>query len=213
MTRVFDINGIERNLSWLANNYDGCHPRYIDEMIDLQDYSHYFQLVAIYCTTGPAVAKIETIDSNGQPISGNYACFSWSSLSNPDPSLPDLSNSGVPFVWTSRGIYQRIDHGITGFGLGPSYGPFYQSWILSPSTPSDCLVGGGMKGGTHHEGPLHAVFAYIPVVSNPDPPTQPNTDLRDKLELAIALPYSGIIFSDGLAHAEYVNDLYEGLKQ
>ena len=45
---------------------------------------------------------------------------------------------------------------------------FYSTWVLS-SAPSDCLTKTGMKGGTEHAGPLHAVFVLTPVNSDPDP--------------------------------------------
>ena len=170
--RVFDVDGTERTLNWLAVNYDGCHPEYAEDKISLDGYSHTFRLVAVFCTEGPATAKGEVREANGAPKAGIYVVLSWPSLSSPANDLPDLTGSGAPYTWTSRGIYQTTDaSGVTGFGLGGSYGPLYQMWVLSPSTPSDCLVMTGMKGGTNHRGPLHAVFQYT--ANSAPPPVEP----------------------------------------
>ena len=67
-------------------------------------------------------------------------------------------------------MIQRTEaSGVTGFGLGGAYGPFYSTWVLS-SAPSDCLTKTGMKGGTPHNGPLHGVWILTPVgMPDPDP--------------------------------------------
>jgi hypothetical protein len=188
MTKVYDVGGAERDLAWLAANYDGCHPEYVKDKMNVSGYSHTFRLVAIYCTEGPATAKGEIRDANGQPKSGNFVVLSWPSLANPSGDLPDLTGSGAPYVWTARGVAQATDGGgMTGFGLGQAYGPLYQMWVLSPSTPSDCLVATGMKGGTVHRGPLHAVFAYTPTGVNPPPPPGPDPEPPDDLARLVAL--------------------------
>lgn len=169
MTLVYDVNGEARDLAWLAANYDGCHPEYASDKIDVSGYSGYFRLAAVYCTTGDALAKVEVRNSDGTAREGNWACMSYPSLENPDGSLADLTGSGAPYVWTARGVAQQVSTtGFTGFGLGPSYGPLYQMWIVSPSAPSDCLVGAGMKGGTNHVGPLHPVFVLSTADQEPE---------------------------------------------
>jgi hypothetical protein len=153
---VYDVNGAERDLAWLAQAYDGCR---VEEAM-IEGYEKVFRIVAIFVTEGPATFKAEVRNLQDQPHSGQPVAFSWPSLEEPDPELPDLTQSGAPIVWTSRGVNQRTDGGgLTGFGLGQAYGPLYQSWVISPSTPSDCIVGAGMKGGTFHRGPLHVVWA------------------------------------------------------
>lgn len=175
--RVFDVGGVEKDTTWLAANYDGCHPEYVAHHVDLARWERYFALVAVYCSEGPAAAKVETRDAAGAPLGGVYGCMSWPSLASPSPDLQSLANSGAPHLWTARGVPQRTDAGgVTGFGLGSAYGPLYQMWIVSPSTPSDCLVGAGMKGGTNHRGPLHAVFQLAPTTVTPDPPPANEVD-------------------------------------
>ena len=159
MTRVFDVNGEERSLAWLAQEYDGCHPEFVASRLDMTSYARYFALAAVYVTEGPAVCKVEVRGDAGEPLR-QPVCLSWPSLADPDHGLQDLAGSGAPFLWTRRGVAQFTETptGVTGYGLGSAYGPLYQGWVISPSAPSDCLVGAGMKGGTNHRGPLHAVF-------------------------------------------------------
>lgn len=166
MTRVFEANGTERSMEWLAANYDGCTvlPARVDET-DGQKW----QLDAIYmnASTGeikaPALFKAET-RRNELPVSGQPVAFIWPSLANPAPAdenvkaLPPGRNN-----WSPRAVVQRTDGGgMTGFGLGQYYGPLYHAWVMS-SAPSDCLTGTGMKGGTDHHGPLHGVWSLTPV--------------------------------------------------
>jgi hypothetical protein len=127
-------------------------------------------------------------------MAGIWGCASWASLAAPDPSLDNLSGSGAPYVWTTRGkVTQTNNEGIAGHGIGTFFGPFYQMWIVSPSTPSDCLVMAGMKGGTNHFGPLHAVFQLTPVdVTVPDPdPDDVDGDFLKAVALALVTRPTG----------------------
>ncbi len=187
MTRVFDVDGTERSLAWLAQQYDGCHPEYAAGKINLAGFARYFALVAIYVTEGPAVCKVEIRGETGEKLR-HPACLSWPSLAAPDPGLADLSGSGAPVLWTRRGVAQftETSTGVTGFGLGPSFGPLYQAWVISPSAPSDCLVGAGMKGGTDHRGPLFGVFQLTPTAGAGEP-SPATTDLDYARQVALAL--------------------------
>ena len=162
MTDFFDIDGTPRTAAWLAAAYDGC----MVLPANTAGATEYWRLAAIYCTTGPAVLKAEarrgTVPAANQPI-----VLSWPGLAEPSPDLDALPAS--PNNWTTRGVIQRTEaSGMVGFGLGSTYGPFYSTFVLS-SVPSDCLTKTGMKGGTPHNGPLHAVFVLTPVNVEPDP--------------------------------------------
>ena len=164
---IYDIDGTPRTAAWLAAAYDGCYVL----PANTAGASEYWRLAAVYCTTGPAVLKAEarrgTTPAANQPI-----VLSWPSLAEPSEHLLPLPPS--PHNWATRGVIQRTEaSGVTGFGLGSTFGPFYSTWVLS-SVPSDCLTKTGMKGSTEHAGPLHAVFVLTPVNVEPDPgPTDP----------------------------------------
>lgn len=157
-TRVFDIDGTERSIDWLREAWDGCEvlPAHVPASV-----TEYWHLVSVYCTSGPAVLKAEvrrtaTISADNQPV-----VATWPNLTNPSPDIPTLPDN--QHNWAQRGATQRTEgSGVTGFGLGTTFGPFYHVWVLS-SVPSDCLSKAGMKGGTDHHGPLHGVWVLTPV--------------------------------------------------
>ena len=161
---IFDIDGTPRTAAWLAAAYDGCSvlPARIPAGV-----TEYWRLAAIYCTTGPATLKVEVRRDATTPAGNQPVVATWPNLAQPSPDIPALPDN--PHNWTARGVIQRTEaSGITGYGLGSAYGPFYSAWVLS-SVPSDCLTKTGMKGGTPHNGPLHAVFVLTPVNVEPDP--------------------------------------------
>lgn len=202
--RVFDIDGTERDLAWLSSNYDGCHPEFVSDKIDISAWERYFKLVAIYCTTGDAITKVEVLNETGAPMNMIWACTSWPSLASPAADLDDLSSSGAPYIWTSRGKVQRTDErGITGFGLGTAYGPFYQMWIVSPSTPSDCLVMSGMKGGTPHNGPLHALFQLTEIEAQVPPIDTGTPDIEYTKAVAMTLASQFVLISNENQQVQY----------
>lgn len=193
MTQVFDLNGEERTLEWLAQMYDGC--KVIPARIKPGD-TQVWKLAAIYITEGPAVFKFEA-RRDGGPAVGQPVAFTYPNVENPNSSLP-----AVPYDnrWADRAVIDRTnDAGYYGAGLGIYYGPLYHGWILS-SAPSDLLSGAGMKGSTEHRGPLHGVWVLEDVE-----PT--HTTLRDALlykgEKALLIQYNPTaalqkrIFADG----------------
>jgi hypothetical protein len=179
---IYDLDGSLKTEQWLASNYDGCRIVRGNAFND-----KIFRIVAVYVTEGPAVFKAEVRAESGIPQVGQPVAFSWPSLENPAPDLDDMSQCGAPKIWTIRAKHQRVDgSGYTGFGLGPVYGPFYQSWVISPSSGSDCIVGSGMKGGTVHRGPLHVVWQLMDegVYTGPLPSDEPKATadiLSDKV--------------------------------
>lgn len=167
-TRVFDLDGSEKDLTWLASTYDGAMVMPARISAETREV---WRLAAVYVTEGPAVAKAQTGNGN-LPTPNQPVAFSYPDPANPDPALPLLPVS--PHNWTTRGVIQRTNgDGMTGFGLGNSYGGFYSMWVVS-SVPSDLLTHFGMKGGTNHRGPLHGVWLLQPVE-----PT--HTNLREAL--------------------------------
>ena len=153
---IYDIDGTPRTAAWLAAAYDGCYVL----PANTAGASEYWRLAAVYCTTGPAVLKAEA-RRGVTPAANQPIVLSWPSLAEPSEHLLPLPPS--PHNWSERGVIQRTEaSGVTGFGLGSTYGPFYSTWVLS-SAPSDCLTKTGMKGSTEHAGPLHAVFILTPV--------------------------------------------------
>lgn len=158
MTRVYDIDGTEKDEAWLAETWDGC---VVLKAHILTGTTEYWKLEAIYCTTGPATLKAE-LRRDGHQADNQPVVATWPNLSNPSPDLETLPAN--QYNWAQRGVIQRTEaSGLTGFGLGGTYGPFYSVFVFS-SVPSDCLTKTGMKGGTNHSGPLHAVFILTPVV-------------------------------------------------
>lgn len=179
---IYDLDGSLKTEQWLADNYNGCRVARGSAF-----NNKIFRIVAIYVTEGPAAFMAEVRNLVGMPHSDQPVAFSWPSLENPSQELDDMSNCGAPKIWTIRAKHQRTEPtGYTGFGLGPAYGAFYQSWIVSPSAGSDCIVGTGMKGGTNHRGPLHVVWQLIDEeeYSGPLPSDEPKTTadvLSDKV--------------------------------
>lgn len=155
-TRVYDIDGTERSLEWLSLAWDGC------EVLPARltgGATEYWKLVAIYCTTGEVVLKVEA-RRGIYPADGQPAAFTYPRLNDTNPELPALPASA--HNWSDRAIVQRTAaSGVTGFVVN-AWGPFYHAWIVS-SVPSDCLSQTGMMGGTDHHGPLHGVWVLTPV--------------------------------------------------
>lgn len=160
MTQIFDLDGTPKSLAWLADAYDGCTVL----RANTGNATQVWRLTSIYITEGPATFKAE-VRRISQPSAQQPVAFTWPTLEAPSPDLPELPAS--PQNWASRAVTQRTNgDGLTGFGLGRSFGPLYHSWVVS-SAPSDCLTKTGMKGGTNHRGPLHGVWVLQPVA----PPT------------------------------------------
>lgn len=158
-TKVFDENGQERTLQWLAASYDGCGVL----PADTTGATEVWRLAAIYVTEGPAVLKIETRRGDG-PAANQPVALTWPNLSNPSPDLATISTTNN---WSPRAVVSRTGpDGLYGAGLGSTFGPFYHAWVVS-TAPSDCLTGAGMKGGTNHRGPLHGVWVLQPVDTDP----------------------------------------------
>ena len=180
---IFDIDGTPRTAAWLAQAYDGC----MVLPANTAGASEYWKLAAVYCTTGPAALVAEVRRDATTPAGNQPVVITWPALGDPSQDIDALPDN--PHNWASRGVIQRTEgNGITGFGLSggkryddegreveevAAYGPWYHTWVFS-SVPSDCLTKTGMKGGTPHNGPLHAVFVLTPVNVEPDPtPTDP----------------------------------------
>ena len=164
MTRIYDLDGTERTIAWLAQAYDGC--AVLPARVRETD-TEVWRLEAVYVTEGPATLKIEA--RRGVTHADNQTvALSWPALGEPSPELDLLPPS--PNNWTTRGVTGRTgSSGVYGAGLGSTYGPFYHAWVMS-SAPSDCLTKAGMKGGTNHRGPLHGVWVLQPVAPvDPDP--------------------------------------------
>lgn len=151
MTQIIDLDGTSRSMAWLAQTYDCCTVL----QADTSNATQVWRLTAIYVTEGPATFKAEARRIAG-PSAMQPVAFTWPSLEAPSTDLPALPSN--PYRWASRAVVQNTNsEGITGFGLGSTYGPFYHAWIVS-AAPSDCLTKTGMKGGTNHRGPLHGVW-------------------------------------------------------
>lgn len=151
--RVYDVNGVERDMAWLRQKYGNV--RFLDA-----GAGEKFRLVRVDETSGPAVIVVRVLNGQGDSITNQPVANHW-----PDPNLPSLSGGGLRTLWHPRAVVQRTEAGHTGFGIGTgSYirdlaegGP-HTVWVLSPSLRSDGLAGVGMLGGTNHDGPLSLVF-------------------------------------------------------
>ena len=177
---VYDQTGEQKSAEWLYQNFDG-----FEVLRTTVENSKSFRVVAVYVTEGPAtfVAEVRAQNGSGQP--NQPIAFSYPTLEHPDPNLTSISQYNVPQLWTTRVVTpQRTNgEGITGFGLGSSYGPFYSSFVLSPTLPSDCVTKAGMKGGTNHVGPLHVVWQITETVVNEFLPwDEPEADIPTTME-------------------------------
>lgn len=169
MTQVFDVNGQQRDLEWLAQNFDGCTVL----PANVTGATEVWRLEAILVTEGPATLKIET-RRGATPAVNQPVAVTWPSLASPSADLEALPAS--PNNWAPRAAIGRTGaDGLYGAGLGSTFGPFYHAWVVS-SAPSDCLTKTGMKGGTNHRGPLHGVWVLQPVDQSP-----PDDDIMIKL--------------------------------
>lgn len=154
-TRVYDLDGTERDEAWLAQEWDGCRvlraPAEPGQLV--------WRLVAVYVTEGPALIKAEVRGEVGEARSGQPVALTYPLLERPDAGLTDLRESGAQDLWSARGAVLRTNaDGLAGFGLGGAYGPLYHVWVVSAGAHADCLTLTGMRGGTNHRGPLHAVW-------------------------------------------------------
>jgi hypothetical protein len=173
-TRVFDIDGTEKDLAWLAATWDGCEvlPAHIPE-----GTTEYWRLAEIHCTTGNVVVAVSARRGN-LPAVSQPIVMTYPNLTNPSTALPTLPTN--PHNWAQRGDAKRTNsNGLYEYELGPTFGPFYHAWIMS-SVPSDCLSKTGMMGGTDHHGPLHGIWVLTPV-SAPDPDPIPTGDVVERL--------------------------------
>ena len=169
MTRIYDIDGTEKDENWLRETWDGCE---VLKANIPEGVTEWWKLEAVYCTTGPATLKAE-LRRDGHQADNQPVVVTWPFLENPSQELETLPSN--QYNWAQRGVIQRTEaSGFTGFGLGggkeydekgkevKTYGPWYHVWVLS-SVPSDCLSKTGMMGGTVHNGPLHGVWVLTPV--------------------------------------------------
>jgi hypothetical protein len=152
MTRVFDLDGSEKDLNWMAQQYDGAAVL----QADTTGATEVWRLAAIYVIEGPPLLKAEVRSKANLPVGNQPVVMTYPRLNDPNISLELLTTYATR--WADRGVVHRTNaEGLFGFGLGTTYGPFYHTWVLS-SAPSDCLTRTGMKGGTEHRGPLHPVW-------------------------------------------------------
>lgn len=173
-TRVFDIDGSEKDLAWLAATWDGCEV--ICAAIP-EGCTEYWRLAEIHCTTGNVVLAVSARRGN-LPAVGQPVVMTYPNLTNPSTELPTLPSN--PHNWSQRGDVKRTNsNGIYEYELGPTFGPFYYAWIMS-SVPSDGLGKTGMMGGTDHHGPLHGIWVLTPVGA-PDPDLDPTGDVVERL--------------------------------
>ena len=154
--RVYDLDGTEKDWSWLKERYGDV--RYLRASA-----SDKFKLARVDITEGPAVIKVRVIDEEGRPVSRQPVVLYW-----PDTSLPEVPES-YESRWAQRGVIQPTDsNGFAGFGLGN--GSFYDPnagggphvvWIGSPTFRSDGIAGVGMVNMTNHRGPLFLTFQRV----------------------------------------------------
>ena len=154
-TRVFDLDGTERDEAWLSAEWDGCRVL----RANAEPGQLVWRLVAVYVTEGPALIKAEVRGEEGEARAGQPVALTYPLLERPDGGLQDLRGSGAQDLWSARGAALHTNNdGMAGFGLGGAYGPLYHVWVVSAGAHADCLTLTGMRGGTNHRGPLHAVW-------------------------------------------------------
>lgn len=156
MTQVYDQDGIERSLEWLAQEYDGCTVL----PANTGNASAVWRLETIIVTDGAPTLTLEA-RRGLWPAERQAVALTWPSLASPSMDLDTLMN--IPTNWASRGVIGWTDSdGVYGAGLGETFGPWYHAWVQD-SAPSDCLTKTGMKGGTNCRGPLRGVWVLQPV--------------------------------------------------
>lgn len=189
--QIYDAEGGLRDLTWLRANYG-----------DLQflsgGHGPKFVLSAIRETKGPSaiVVLVHRLQNGSrvpmltQPVA-NY----WLNMRlDPDNSSikslgPELKSryQNVACVQYTDGVESS-----TGFGMGGgSYytptvsqrGP-HTVWVLSPSYPSDGVLGLGMLPGTNHWGMLRVEFELREEASQPpEPEPEPEPEPAELLQL------------------------------
>ncbi|MGQ9600489.1 MAG: hypothetical protein ACUVWZ_13835 [Anaerolineae bacterium] len=139
--KVYDLNGIEKPLTWLYATYgqgvqiqpppDGSTPLY--HIVELRE------------SEGPATFYVTVLDEHGAPLSGTPVVFYW-----PDaPINPDLGHLGRGVI----GLTSPIGRAEFAVGRGSYYNPASQAgphavWISG--SVSERIQGLGMLPGANH---------------------------------------------------------------
>jgi hypothetical protein len=185
-TRVFDVDGSEKNWAWLTGTYGRI------ERLRATGFPR-FELVRIERTIGPANLKVKVQDDKGAPM-GVLVAMTYPDPRNPWDQLPLFTGDPAKSMWSNRGALQFTDGmtGLTGFGLGgdswikdPAAGGPYHAWVYHNGIYSDCISWIGWKLFTDHDGPCSVTFQLVTSGGGPvDPPPVPGTgDLAEVVAL------------------------------
>lgn len=147
--RVFDADGIERDLAWAIEEYN------VKVIVTDCEGDKRWALVELREVIGPSSMTV----SLTEPIEGIPIAIYWPDA--PDPSLPGEPKPVKLVQFTNA-------EGQTGFGMGAYYKPWlgecgpYAVWVSNyPQDVSDLVDCLGMVGGTNHAH-LEPTFRAIP---------------------------------------------------
>lgn len=196
MTKVFDLNGAERDLAWLQANYGA-------RVAACGDAGPHFEVAEVRIQEGPAVVTVEVRDEAGGRLPNFAVAWHW-------PNAPhDLTQAAyAPFLTRFKSPvdiqWTAAPNGDTGFGTGPGayiQGPIadggaHATWVLSDQYRSDALDRIGQLGGTEHRGPNKVVFRLVSGTPADDPADGGDglealrvllTDIRDLIKAGFRL--------------------------
>ncbi|GAG18090.1 unnamed protein product, partial [marine sediment metagenome] len=97
MLKVYDVNGVERDLLWLQAQYGNV--RHLNAPGRVK-----FALVEIHETIGPALIKVEVLGVEAWPKVAQPVANHW-----PDESLPSLAGGGLQTRWETRACVQHTN--------------------------------------------------------------------------------------------------------
>ncbi|MFH1438290.1 MAG: hypothetical protein ABIJ56_21455 [Pseudomonadota bacterium] len=142
---VFDMEGVERDLAWLAAEYGSQFQRADMERICVP--GGVYRLTEFREREGPSNIDVTVFDEGGSPIASLPVAFYW-------PDAPETSREDEWYPVKFTGITN--DEGRVGFALGggsyhgPGEGGPHAIWVSDETYPGDLADRLGMLVGTNH---------------------------------------------------------------
>jgi hypothetical protein len=144
--RVFDADGVERDLSWV-------YAKYGDFIIQAaaEGEGPAYRITALREQVGNSAMVVRVLDSNGAPLAGTRVAFYWPDASKDANCGP--AGGVIPGMRANRCVSGSTDaNGNVGFGMGDGayylpeeaqIGP-HAVWIYGTTTRSELILGLGM---------------------------------------------------------------------
>jgi hypothetical protein len=171
--RVFDMNGIEKDLAWAKAKY-GVEFRRAPVSAGAKVY----RLTELWEKTGHSALITNVMDESGQPMNEKDVAFYWPGA--PDP--PDPPTTLYPHDWHPNFVHGPTNvNGDVGPGMGrgayhgEGEGGPHAVWVRDPDVPSDICEKLGMLAGTFHD---HLDQKFQLMTAGEEPPDNGNGDTR-----------------------------------